>query len=237
MDDQHTKTKLNKYIALSGICGRNQAAEWIKAGFVKVNDKVVKEPFVEVKDDDIVTVKNKQVKPKIIYTNYVMNKPWHTPVEPSDGGKSTDIYNLLAKQTDKSLNVLGKPDADTCGLIVFTDDKPLTEKLNIPGHQLKTVYEATLDKPWDTAHFDLHIYRETIKFKGINIIDQDDKTVIGIEVVGGLYQEVKSYFEEKGYVVKKLDCTFFGGITKKDLKRGWSRALTEKEVVFIKHFT
>lgn len=237
MDTEKKNTRLNKYIALSGLCSRNQAAAWIKAGLVKVNDKIVKEPFIEIGDDDVVTVKNKRVSPKVVYTYYVMNKPWHAPVHLDIDAKSLDIYTLLKKQTEQKLEVIGNPDAETCGLIVFTDDKSLLEKLNVIGHQLKTVFEATLDKPWEATIADNDTINDSFKIKGIKILDELDKNVVGLEVIGGIYPDVKFFFKDKGYTLKKLDCTFFGGITKKDLKRGWSRALTEKETIFIKHFT
>ncbi len=239
MSLEQEKIRLNKYIAQSGICGRNQAAEWVKAGHVKVNDQVVKEPFVEVGKDDIVTVKNKRVEPKIVYTYYVINKPYSS-VDEGKAVKAPDLNELLQKHTNKPLSAIGNPGTTTCGLVVMTDDTELFEKLNTQVHKLKTVYEVTLDKNWDIANAPEKGYPETIRQSriiGVQILDANKENIVGVEMLGGLYQEIIDYFESKNYKVSKLDCTFFGGITKKDLKRGWSRPLSEKETVFIKHFT
>ena len=239
MSLEQEKIRLNKYIAQSGICGRNQAAEWVKAGHVKVNGQIVKEPFAEVGKEDIVTVKNKRVEPKIVYTYFVINKPFSQ----ADTGKTTkapDLQELLQKHTSKSLTATGNPGTTTCGLVVMTDDNELIDKLNIPGHKLKTVYEVVLDKNWDIANTPENSDSKELnqsRIIGVQIIDEQKGNVVGVEMLGGLYQEVIDFFEAKNYKVSKLDCTFLGGITKKDLKRGWSRSLSDKETVFIKHFT
>lgn len=240
MSIDQEKVRLNKFIAQSGLCGRNEASEWIKAGHVKVNDEVVKIPFTEVGADDVVTVKNKRVVPKIEYTYYVINKPWHIPIENAATDDLPSLQALIQKQTIKSLSVIGMPDVDTCGLVVMTDDSDLLEKLKISGHKLKTVYEVTLDKKWEAVEItekEESPKMDAARIMGVQLPKPNHDNIVGVEMLGGLYQDVVDYFEARGYKVTKVDCTFFGGITKKDLKRGWSRPLSEKETVFIKHFT
>lgn len=241
MSIENEKLKLNKYIAYSGICGRNQASVWIKSGFVKVNDVVVKEPYVEVGDGDIVTVKNKQVVPKKNYTYIVINKPWRMPIASDVDNNISGVQDLIKKLTNKPIVALGSPVEHTCGLVVMTDDVELMAKIkSSEGHKLKTVYEVTLDKPWskdDEPSADSPLQMNEVKIRGIQNFDPENENKVGVEMLGGLYEDVVDYFTSKNYSITKLDCTSFSGITKKDLKRGWSRMLSEKEVVFIKHFS
>lgn len=232
--------RLNKYIAQSGICSRNQAAEWVKAGFVTLNGKVVKEPFLEVGENDIITVKNKRITPKKNYTYLVINKPYQTPVDGKENDLKSDVNALIKKNTDKPLTALGNPNSITCGLVVMTDDSELLSKLSQYGHQLKMVFEVTIDHPWkveNNTDEKYYLFKNDIRINCESIEDTETQHKVGLEMLGGMYSDVFDFFKENGMIVQKLDCTFLAGITKKDLKRGWSRMLAEKEIVFMKHFS
>jgi 23S rRNA pseudouridine2605 synthase len=63
-----------------------------------------------------------------------------------------------------------------------------------------------------------------------------DKREIGIEIHIGRNRIVRRIFESLGYQVKALDRVYYAGLTKKNVQRGKWRELTEKEILFLKHF-
>jgi 23S rRNA pseudouridine2605 synthase len=69
-----------------------------------------------------------------------------------------------------------------------------------------------------------------IKADAIEYADPVDKKQVGIEIHSGKNRIVRRIFESLGYKVTKLDRVQFAGLTKKNLRRGDWRFLTEKEV-------
>ncbi len=235
--------RLNKYLAHCGICTRKEGEALIKKGLVKVNDHVMLLPHHEVAESDIVKYRDSVVEPKQNFEYYVINKSQKTMISASEKSHKPTVHELLKKSTSTPLTHTNKePENNFCGLLVMTSDTKLVEHLSSESHKLKSTYQCVLDHPYDSATTEK--IAETIKEKypnvsllGIGFPEEDDKKTIGIDMVGGnavIWTELLSSY---GYAVQKIDCTFYGGITKKDLKRDWSRKLTEKEVVFLKHFS
>ena len=61
-----------------------------------------------------------------------------------------------------------------------------------------------------------------------------DKTQLGIEIHSGKNRIIRRIFEHFGYRIKKLDRVYFAGLTKKNLRRGQWRFLTDQEVAMLK---
>jgi 23S rRNA pseudouridine2605 synthase len=68
----------------------------------------------------------------------------------------------------------------------------------------------------------------------ISYINAENKTEIGIEIHSGRNRIVRRIFEHLGYHVRKLDRVYFAGLTKKNLPRGKWRALSGKEIQYLK---
>ncbi len=232
--------RLNKYIANAGICARRKADEYIEQGFVTVNGEVVKAMGFRVKKGDEVKFKGKIVTAGKKY--YVLlNKPKNYITTTNDERERHTVMELIRGASDERLYPVGRLDRNTTGLLLFTNDGDLAQKLTHPSKEVKKVYRVTLDKPLTKEN--MKSIAEGVKLEdGLAVIDaiayaDDDKKTIGIELHIGKNRIVRRIFEHFNYKVERLDRVLYAGLTKKDLSRGKWRHLTDKEVISLKHFT
>ncbi len=233
--------RLNKFISNAGVCSRRQADEYIKAGYVTVNDVAVLEMGYKVKPSDIVKFKNRKVQnEKKVYV--LLNKPKGYLTTVSDDRERKTVMELVSTVKDVRLYPVGRLDRNSTGILLMTNDGELAQKLSHPSGEVTKVYQVELDKPLDQK--DLLKIREGVELEdGKANVDQveytlprgDDKHV-GIELHSGKNRIVRRIFESIGYEVQKLDRVLYAGLTKKNLPRGKWRFLTEKEVIFLKYF-
>jgi 23S rRNA pseudouridine2605 synthase len=124
---------------------------------------------------------------------------------------------------------------------LLTNDGDLTQKLSHPKNNVKKIYQVVLDKPLTKGDFD-KIAEGIVLEDGLAPVDElaytdlKDKREIGIEIHIGRNRIVRRIFESLGYQVKALDRVYYAGLTKKNVQRGKWRELTEKEILFLKHF-
>ncbi len=234
--------RLNKYIAYCGVCSRRQAADLVKSGAVIVNGKEMLEPFYQMKANDLVSVKGKPVKPESRKVYILMNKPKNVITTAKDERGRKTVMDLLAGKVHERVFPVGRLDRDTTGLLLLTNDGELAEKLTHPSHGVKKIYHVQLDR--SLPHADLEKIRKGIELEdGIAVVDGVDyvegtkHTELGVEIHIGKNRIVRRIFEKLGYTVERLDRVYLGGLTKKDLPRGFFRKLTEREVIMLKHFT
>lgn len=234
--------RLNKYIAYCGVCSRRQAADLVKSGAVTVNGKEMLEPFYQMKANDLVSVKGKPVKPESRKVYILMNKPKNVITTAKDERGRKTVMDLLAGKVHERVFPVGRLDRDTTGLLLLTNDGELAEKLTHPSHGVKKIYHVQLDR--SLPHADLEKIRKGIELEdGIAVVDGVDyvegtkHTELGVEIHIGKNRIVRRIFEKLGYTVERLDRVYLGGLTKKDLPRGFFRKLTEREVIMLKHFS
>ncbi len=233
--------RLNKYVAHCGICSRRKAAEYIMQGLVKVNDQLVKEPGHRVLDGDQVYYKNELIEPEVKQVYLLMNKPKNTITTAKDEKGRRTVMDLIGKAVDVRIFPVGRLDRETTGLLLLTNDGDLTKKLSHPSHEVQKFYHIILDKPVAEDH--IKQIREGITLEdgpvpvdSVDYITDAGKEEVGIEIHIGRNRIVRRIFEHFGYVVQKLDRTYYAGLTKKNLSRGRFRHLTDKEVMMLKHF-
>lgn len=238
---QADETRLNKFISNAGVCSRRQADEYIKAGYVTVNDQVVLEMGYKVKPKDVVKFKNKKVvNERKIYI--LLNKPKGLLTTTSDDRERRTVMELVSTVKDARLYPVGRLDKNTTGVLLMTNDGELAQKLSHPSGEVTKVYQVELDKPLDQK--DLLKIRAGLELEdGKAQVDQVDYTLprgddrfVGIELHSGKNRIVRRIFEHLGYEVEKLDRVLYAGLTKKNLPRGKWRFLSEKEVIFLKYF-
>ena len=237
---QNSGTRLNKYIANAGICSRREADKLIAAGEIKVNGEVLKEMGYKVARKDKVEYKGKVIQGE--YKVYVLfNKPKGFICTVSDDRGRKTVMDLVGNATDERIYPVGRLDRNTTGLLLFTNDGELTEKLTHPKYEVKKIYHAILDK--DLKSQDLAALRQgfeledgEIKADQANYVDGQGKNEIGLEIHSGRNRIVRRMFEHLGYEVTKLDRVLFASLTKKDLPRGQWRHLHPDEVRMLKNF-
>ncbi|HEY6062052.1 MAG TPA: pseudouridine synthase [Chitinophagaceae bacterium] len=232
---------LNKFIAHAGICGRREAAELVKKELVKVNGETVIEPGFKVSVKDEVRVNGKKIFPAKNLVYILLNKPkdYITTTDDPQGRKT--VLDLISRATRERVYPVGRLDRNTSGVLLFTNDGELAQKLTHPSNEIKKVYHVTLNKPLDKKDFD-QVLKGVVLEDGpaaIDVLayaDVKDKTQIGVEIHSGRNRIVRRIFEHLGYDVKNLDRVIFAGLTKKNIERGKWRFLSEKEVRDLKHF-
>ncbi|HHB79911.1 MAG TPA: rRNA pseudouridine synthase [Saprospiraceae bacterium] len=236
------KTRLNKYVALSGICSRRKAAELVKEGKVKVNDQVIINPGYEVLKGDVVSFNGKILQPQLDKVYILMNKPKNTITTASDEKGRRTVLDLLGDKVSQRIFPVGRLDRATTGLLLLTNDGDLAYRLSHPSSQVRKIYHATLDKP--ITESDLAKIKKGVRLEegialvdGVSYIDEKPKNIVGIEIHIGWNRIIRRIFEQLNYEVVKLDRVYFAGLTKKDLKRGWFRHLNGQEIIMLKHFT
>ncbi|WP_438969236.1 pseudouridine synthase [Nonlabens sp.] len=231
-------TRLNKYIANSGLCSRRDADIYIKAGSVTVNGKPVIEMGYQVMPGDEVRFDDRPIQPtKKEY--FILNKPKGFNSPRTGEGSTRTVLDLMHNASPNSLHFVGRLGRASLGIMLFTNDLELTNKLNNPKQKLRKIYQVALDRSF--KHEDLMRIRkgvlvdgEVIEVKDINYVENGKNNEIGIEIHSGKDNIVQRLFEVVGYEIKVLDRVVLGGLTKKDLPRGHYRKLTEQEVINLK---
>lgn len=231
--------RLNKYIANSGVCSRREADNFIQAGVVTVNGEVVTElgTKVNVLNDDVRFNGERLKGEEKVYI--VMNKPKGFVTSASDPHAEKTVMDLL-RGCKLRVFPVGRLDKNTTGVLMFTNDGEIAEQLTHPSYNKKKIYQVILDKPLEEADKEkiltvgLDLNDGNIKVDELEYIDAEDHRRLGIEIHSGKNRIVRRIFESLGYDVKALDRVYFAGLTKKGLKKGEWRYLSEGEVNVLK---
>ena len=226
--------RLNKFLANAGVCSRREADEFIQAGLVTVNGEVVTELGTKILRTDEVKFHDAVVSlEKKVYV--LLNKPKDYVTTSDDPQQRKTVMDLVKDVCPERIYPVGRLDRNTTGVLLLTNDGDLASKLTHPKFLKKKVYPVHLDKNL-TAH-DMQQISEgitledgEIKADAVAYADDHDKSQVGIEIHSGKNRIVRRIFESLGYRVTKLDRVQFAGLTKKNLRRGDWRFLTEKEV-------
>ncbi len=232
------EVRLNKFIANSGVCSRREADNLILAGVVTVNGKLVTElgTKVNIYTDDVRFNGERLKGEEKVYI--VMNKPKGFVTTASDPHADKTVMDLLKSCTARVFPV-GRLDKNTTGVLMFTNDGEIAEKLTHPSYDKKKIYQVTLDKDLSQEDYDhimngIELTDGTIAADELEYIDDKDHRKLGIEIHSGKNRIVRRIFESLGYSVKALDRVYFAGLTKKGLKRGAWRYLSQGEVNILK---
>ena len=226
--------RLNKFLANAGVCSRREADEFIQAGVVTVNGEVVTELGTKVMRTDVVKFHDDPVLlEKKVYV--LLNKPKDYVTTSDDPQQRKTVMDLVKNACPERIYPVGRLDRNTTGVLLLTNDGDMASKLTHPKFLKKKIYHVYLDRNV-TAH-DLQQIAEgitlddgEIKADAIEYADPVDKKQVGIEIHSGKNRIVRRIFESFGYKVLKLDRVQFAGLTKKNLRRGDWRYLTEEEV-------
>ena len=232
--DPNEPLRLNKYLANAGVCSRREADEFIQAGVVTVNGQVVTELGTKILRTDEVRFHDQPVTiEKKVYV--LLNKPKDYVTTSDDPQQRKTVMDLVKSACPERIYPVGRLDRNTTGVLLLTNDGDMASKLTHPKYLKKKIYHVFLDKAC-SAH-DMQQIAEgveledgIIKADDVQYAHPTDKKQVGIEIHSGKNRIVRRIFESLGYRVQKLDRVQFAGLTKKNLKRGDWRYLTEEEV-------
>ena len=179
--------RLNKYISNSGLCSRREADQYIELGAVKVNGKVVTQMGYQVKLNEEVRCDDRRINPeKPVYL--LLNKPKGYLAAPKKGVYKKDVFDLIRGSGSVKLESMGPMDRTSMGLLLFTNDLEMKEKLRNSPHGIKKIIQVVLDKNISKTHIEkikagVYIDKENkISVEDISHIIGESKRKIGIEI-------------------------------------------------------
>ena len=225
--------RIDKYLADCGIGTRSEVKKYIKAKQITINGEIVAKPEQKIDENsDVICFKGQSIAyEKYVY--YLFHKPAGCVTAKQDNVHKTVMEYFPEEIRAKDISPVGRLDLDTEGLLLFTNDGPLTHHLLSPTHHIPKTYYAILDKEVPESAVEL--------FKvGVDI--GDDKPTLPAELVilsgkeakltihEGRFHQVKRMFEAVGCTVTYLKRLSMGSLTLGDLGIGEYRKLTDKEV-------
>lgn len=235
-----SSTRLNKYIASSGLCSRRKADEFIENGSVSVNGKKVTELGFSVGDKDKVFVNQKLVRPsKHEYYRFYKPAGFITSCEDEKGRKT--IYDLLP-DTMNNLKPVGRLDKDSTGLLIMTNDGDLINELTHPSIKVPKVYMVTVNSVIHPHELEklakgVEIEKDKIAYADIRVTEADGKhTIMQITLYQGMNRQIRKMFELIGYEVKSLKRIQHATITIEGMKRGDFKPIKPQQIKELKSF-
>lgn len=234
LTDPDEPIRLNKFLANAGICSRREADEFITAGVVSVNGVVATELGTKVKRTDEIKFHDQPVNiERKVYV--LLNKPKDCVTTSDDPQERKTVMDFVKGACKERIYPVGRLDRNTTGVLLLTNDGDLASKLTHPKYLKKKIYHVYCDKNVTKADLDQIVSGITlddgeIHADAVSYASETDKSQVGIEIHSGKNRIVRRIFEALGYRVIKLDRVYFAGLTKKGLRRGDWRYLTEQEV-------
>jgi len=235
--DPNEPIRLNKFMANAGVCSRREADEFITAGAVTVNGEVVTELGTKIKRGDEVKFHDTPVSlERKIYV--LLNKPKNCVTTSDDPQERLTVMDLVKGACTERIYSVGRLDRNTTGVLLLTNDGDLASKLTHPQYLKKKIYHVQTDKNVTKADLDkilegIELEDGVIRADQVSYVDDVKRNQIGIEIHSGQNRIVRRIFEALGYKVTRLDRVFFAGLTKKGLRRGDWRYLTQNEVNYL----
>jgi 23S rRNA pseudouridine2605 synthase len=235
--------RLQKVLAQAGLASRREAEQWIQAGRISVNGKVVTtlgtqaDPAV-----DRIAVDGKVVnrlEPKVYY---LLNKPPGYVCTCEDERGRPTVLDLL-KPTTVRLFPVGRLDCDSEGLLLLTNDGELAQRLLHPRFHIRRTYlakvegipsPATLQRLIQTV--DPSTARSRRPTARINKVGERHAW-LEIRLWEGKNRQVRRMCEAAGHPVKRLRRVQFAGLDTMGLSLGQCRRLTRAEVLVLKRLT
>lgn len=233
-------TRLNKYIASSGLCSRRKADELIETGLVMVNGKKVKELGFFVQPKDKVFIDGKMIHP-VKHEYYRFYKPagYITTADDEKGRKT--IYDLLPENLHH-LKPVGRLDKDSTGLIILTNDGDLINLLTHPSVKVPKLYRVSINgkitqNDIDKMYKGIEIEPGKTAYAEVDVLDFDNTgTVMEILLYQGLNRQIRKMFEYLGYDVVSLKRIQHATLTLEGLKRGEYKPVKPGQIRDLKNF-
>ena len=228
--------RLQKYLARSGVASRRASEAIILDGRVCVNGVVVNELGTKVCPDvDVVTVDGKVVRPDSSPVVLMLNKPKGYLTSMSDPFSRPCVSDLIPVDDYPGIFPVGRLDFDTSGLLLFTTDGQLGNKLLHPREHVDKTYEALVEgqiTPEALSKLQKGVLLEdgmTHPAKASILKKGKKTTLVSLTIHEGRKRQVKRMAQAVGHPVKELKRVSFGPLQLGDLKQGKYRELTDKE--------
>lgn len=231
--------RLNKFLSACGFASRRKCEEFIKAGRVSVNGKIVDSLGVSVDEskdkvevDGVVATLPKD----LVYLK--LNKPKGYACTASDERGRKTIFDLV--ESDVRLFNVGRLDYDTEGLIFLTNDGEFANMVTHPKFHFEKEYLVTAEG--ELKESELAVLRKGVVVDGqrmpsakVKFISFDGKfTKVSVVIDEGQNHQVRRMFDAIGHQIKLLKRIRIGNVRLGGLYRGKTRPMTQEEIDFFK---
>ncbi|MDD3819187.1 MAG: pseudouridine synthase [Actinomycetota bacterium] len=230
--------RIQHFLSRTGIASRRKAEALIKNGLVKVNGKVVLEPFFQVDPGkDKIEFNGKELKIPEEHTYIILNKPRGFVTTVSDEFQRRTVMELIPLK-EKGLVPVGRLDKDSEGLLLITNDGDLAHRLTHPSFEIEKEYEVVLSR---AAGKELKKMEKGIQsgedFLRASRVIFKGKNEILVTLKEGKKREIRRMLEALGYGVIRLKRVRLGNLKLSDLEAGKWRKLTKTEISKLKELT
>lgn len=233
--------RINRYIANAGVCSRRDAEQYITAGVITINGKIITDLSTKVHYGDVVKFNNAPLMPEK-KTYILLNKPKDYVTTTDDPHAEKTVMDLIGDAGKNRVYPVGRLDRATTGLLLLTNDGDLAEHLCHPKYNKQKIYQVTLDRKMTEEDIEkmltgIELEDGLAKADDIEYCNPEDLCEVGVMIHSGKNRIIRRMFESMKYKVKKLDRVYYAGLTKKGLPRGKWRFLTEQEITMLKRGT
>ena len=222
--------RLNRYLALCGLGSRRACEEIILGGGVRINGRAVRELATMVQPGDTVVARGRVVRPAAERYLVLHKPPGVLSSRASQGGKPT-VYDILPRDA-ANLPHVGRLDADSEGLLLFSNDGELSQALTHPSRHVEKEYDVVLGQTFDTKHIPKllkGVYLEEGRAKAAHV-HVEGANKLRVVLTQGINRQIRRMFAALGYKVKRLTRTRLGPLKLGRLPRGAWRELSAREI-------
>ena len=230
--------RVQKLLAAAGLCSRRTAEEWIAAGRVTVNGQAAHIGDKADPETDTVAVDGRPVGHAAGHVYIMLHKPRGYVTTLSDErGRRTAAE--LVKDCGVRVYPVGRLDRDSEGLLLFTNDGALAQRLLHPSHQVDKVYEVTVTGGLTGAASRLAAVDELdgeaiVPAQVRELSRTGEKAVLEVIIHQGKKRQIRRMCARVGLEVARLKRVAEDGLTLGNLPCGHWRYLTGEELDIIK---
>ncbi|MBV9222221.1 MAG: rRNA pseudouridine synthase [Methylobacteriaceae bacterium] len=209
------EARIAKVIARAGLCSRRDAEQWIAAGRVALNGKVLTSSAQNVSAQDVILIDGEPLRPRERTRLFLFHKPRGLVTTQRDPEGRPTIFGALPATLPRLMSV-GRLDINTEGLLLLTNDGGLARVLELPATGWLRRYRVRANGR--TTQEELDRLRDGLTVEGVTYdgIEATLDRIQGANVwltVGlreGKNREVKRVLEDLGLAVNRLIRTSFG---------------------------
>lgn len=241
MDERIVPMRVQKFLARAGVASRRGSEDLMTAGRVSVNGEVVTSLGAKVDPaHDTVTVDGRVVTLAAGPVYLALNKPTGVVTTMSDPQGRPTVATLVPAADYPGLFPVGRLDADTTGLLLFTTDGELGHRLLHPRWKVPKTYRVVTDGSPDVC--DMKRLRDGIELDDGLTAPAEARTlerlggssVVEITIREGRKRQVRRMFSAVSHPVIELERVSFGPVLLGGLERGSWRELDEAEVAALR---
>lgn len=226
--------RLQKILSAAGLCSRRKAEEYLTQGKVTVNGVTAGLGDKADPDRDQIRLEGQLIEKRNTYTYLMLHKPRGYVTTLSDERGRKTAAELVA---DCGVRVwpVGRLDYDSEGLLLFTNDGDMTNRLIHPSHGVEKEYLVWVKGEIEPA---LPILQGPMELDGVRLapvtVTQTGPQGLRFLLRQGKNRQIRRMCQQAGLTVTRLKRIREGDIKLGDLPKGSWRALTQEEIAALK---